>query len=220
VLRLYANDLVIDNAMLRLEEAVQAQTNMLAEANNENELANRKIVDQAQKQLKHFAMMSHEIRTPLNCIVGISNLILDSCEDDTMKESIEMITSSGDLLLAVVDDVLDYSKLASGKVETKIAPTKLSVPVNTVATAIRTKALENRVELRTHYSPDLPEFVVTDARRLQQILYNLLGNAAKFGSTGKYIDFSIVLEPTDRGFLRFSIKDYGKGIAPEEKNNM
>mmetsp|Transcript_13864 Transcript_13864/g.33543 ORF Transcript_13864/g.33543 Transcript_13864/m.33543 type:complete len:997 (+) Transcript_13864:139-3129(+) len=220
VLRLYANDLVIDNAMLRLEEAVQAQTNMLAEANAELELANRKIVDQAQKQLKHFAMMSHEIRTPLNCIVGISNLMLDSCEEESMRESIEMITSSGDLLLAVVDDVLDYSKLAAGKVETKIAPTKLRVPINTVETSIRTKAIENGLELRTNYSPDLPEFVVTDARRLQQILYNLLGNAAKFGSTGKYVDFSIVLEPRDRSFLRFSIKDYGKGIAPEELNNI
>lgn len=220
VLRLYANDMVIDNAMLRLEEAVQAQTNMLAAANAELELANRKIVDQAQKQLKHFAMMSHEIRTPLNCIVGISNLMLDSCEDETMKESIEMITSSGDLLLAVVDDVLDYSKLAAGKVETRIAPTKLSVPINTVETSIRAKALENQLELRTFYSPDLPEYVVTDARRLQQILYNLLGNAAKFGNTGKYVDFSVELEPTDPNFLRFSIKDYGQGIAPDELNNM
>lgn len=220
VLRLYANDLVIDNAMLRLEEAVQAQTSMLAEANAELELANRKIVDQAQKQLKHFAMMSHEIRTPLNCIVGISNLMLDSCEDDNMRESIEMITSSGDLLLAVVDDVLDYSKLAAGKVETRIAPTKLTVPVHTVENAIRTKARENKLALRTHYSPDLPEYVMTDARRLQQILYNLLGNAAKFGSTGDYVDFTIDLEPTDPNFLRFSIKDYGKGIAPEELNNM
>lgn len=222
VLRLYANDLVIDKAMMKLEEAVRIQTEQLATANGNLEHANRLIIQQSQKQLKHFAMMSHEIRTPLNCIVGISNLMMDSCEDEGMRESIEMITSSGDLLLAVVDDVLDYSKLAAGKVETRIEPTKLSFAVKTVETSIRTKAKSNHLELRTRVSPELPEYIVTDGRRLQQILYNLLGNAVKFGSEGKYVDFTISLlkNESDHEYIKFAIKDYGNGIAPNEMGNM
>jgi hypothetical protein len=221
VLRLYANDLVIDKAMMRLEESVQSQTQKLETANANLEQANRLIIDQSQKQLKHFAMMSHEIRTPLNCIVGISNLMLDSCDDEGMRESIEMITGSGDLLLAVVDDVLDYSKLAAGKVETRIEPTKLSLAVKTVETSIRIKAKSNELEFRTSMSPDLPEYIVTDGRRLQQILYNLLGNAIKFGSEGKFVDFTISVQRDAQGdFVKFAIKDYGNGIAPNEMQNM
>eukprot|EP00980_Cylindrotheca_fusiformis_P022201 scaffold9079_cov120-Cylindrotheca_fusiformis.AAC.16 len=222
VLRLYANDLFIEEAMMRLEESVQSQTQQLETANSNLEHANRMIVEQSQKQLKHFAMMSHEIRTPLNCIVGISNLMMDMCDDETMKESLEMITSSGDLLLAVVDDVLDYSKLAAGKVETRIEPTNLSFTVKTVETSIRTKAKANNLEVRTKISPDIPECLDTDGRRLQQILYNLLGNAVKFGSEGEHVDFTVELEPneSDGDYVRFSIKDYGKGIAPNEMGNI
>jgi signal transduction histidine kinase len=147
--------------------------------------------------------------------------MMDSCEDEGMRESIEMITGSGDLLLAVVDDVLDYSKLAAGKIETRIEPTKLSLAVKTVETSIRTKAKLNELEFRTSISPDLPEYIVTDGRRLQQILYNLLGNAIKFGSKGKFVDFTISVQRDALGdYVKFAIKDYGNGIAPHEMQNM
>jgi hypothetical protein len=218
VLRLYSNDLVVDKAMYKLEEAVKSQTSKLAAANTSLEEANRKIIDQAQKQLRHFAMMSHEIRTPLNCIVGISNLMVDSCDDAEMKESIEMITGSGDLLLAIVDDVLDYSKLAAGEVVTRIGQTNLGRTIKAVQTSIGTKARMIGLELRTSFSLNLPEFIETDGRRLQQILYNLLGNAVKFGSKGEYVDFSIELvrDGTNNKYVKFAVKDYGKGIAPSE----
>jgi nitrogen-specific signal transduction histidine kinase len=251
VLRLYTNDIVTTTLTGRLEEQVQKQT--IANANLAK--ANQKFVQQHQAQLKNFAMMSHEIRTPLNCIVGLSSLIFDDLilEDLSMrdndkkekkqasanmtimgtaklKEQMELITSSGDLLLAVVDDVLDYSKLAAGKVETNMETCTLRTTINTVVSAIRnTTCRTSNVELRTTFSNNLPKKMWTDSRRLQQILYNLLGNAMKFGKKGKVVDFtvSVVKKQTattttlqQRGVVVFSIKDYGKGVAPSEMNKM
>jgi signal transduction histidine kinase/ActR/RegA family two-component response regulator len=218
VLRLHTNDLVMTTLMSRLQEEVTKQTKELEAANKSLAAANQRVLRQGQNQLKHFAMMSHEIRTPLNCIVGLSNLLLDSNLDPSVEESIEMITSSGDLLLAVVDDVLDYSKLATGKVETIIQPTNLRKTINAVVASVSTKARMTGLELRTEFDPQLPEKMETDGRRLQQILYNLLGNAVKFGARGKSVEFSIYLECDALGkkHVKFAIKDYGKGIAPTE----
>ena len=165
----------------------------------------------------NFCMDCKQIRTPLNCIVGLSNLLLDSSNlDKEVQESLEMITSSGDLLLAVVDDVLDYAKLTTGKVETKIEATNVQRTINSVISSVRPKASSNGLELRTHL--DLPESMETDGRRLQQILFNLLGNAIKFGANRGFIDFSARKQSTADGkeYVQFAIKDYGNGIAPSE----
>ena len=175
ILRLHTNDLVLKTLTERLQAEVTRQTHELAEANQRLEAANQKIVQQAQAQLRHFAMMSHEIRTPLNCIVGLSNLIMlehnmgDFDLPDNIKEPLEMITNSGDLLLAVVDDVLDYAKLAAGKVETQMQPCSLMTAINTVVFAIRAKATAAGLDVRTHYDPNLPVRLRTDSRRLQQV---------------------------------------------------
>lgn len=241
VLRLHTNDLVVTTLVGRFEQSVDQQTKELAETNQRLEAAHAKVIQQSQAQLKHFAMMSHEIRTPLNCIVGLSNLLLegnvDKPLDPEVEESILMITNSGDLLLAVVDDVLDYSKLASGNVEIEITPTNLRKTLRPMTESIRLKTLTTGLELRTYISDDLPEWIDTDGRRLQQILYNLLGNAAKFGEKGKYIDFSVKVgdaieelptwastaESEDQATktstkqnVLLHVKDYGRGIAKED----
>eukprot|EP00522_Entomoneis_paludosa_P011115 CAMPEP_0172439646 /NCGR_PEP_ID=MMETSP1065-20121228/561_1 /TAXON_ID=265537 /ORGANISM="Amphiprora paludosa, Strain CCMP125" /LENGTH=897 /DNA_ID=CAMNT_0013188355 /DNA_START=80 /DNA_END=2776 /DNA_ORIENTATION=- len=232
VLRLHTNDLVTKTLTGRLEEEVQKQTQELATANANLERANQKIVQQSQAQLRHFAMMSHEIRTPLNCIVSLSNLLLESeqvQQQAMIAESVEMITSSGDLLVAVVDDVLDYSKLAAGKVEATLQVAPLRPTLQTVLAAIRAKA-PPRLEIQTPWY-DLPRTLRTDTRRLQQILYNLLGNAIKFGRHGKVVEFGVRVveksakaspaddnQPTEvtTKVVQFIVKDYGKGIAPSD----
>ena len=169
--------------------------------------------------------MSHEIRTPLNCIVGMSSLLLDDAKvmEPMHADSIQMINTSGELLKAVVDDVLDYAKLESGSFEVDIKETNLQNTLNSVAYSMSEKMRERNVRLRLDYSPLLPEIVETDSRRVQQVLFNLLGNAGKFSKHDSVIDLTVSLVPvestgvdpaeTSNGqVIRFEIKDYGKGI--------
>lgn len=173
--------------------------------------------------------MSHEIRTPLNCIVGMSSLLLDEAEDmePMHADSIQMINTSGELLKAVVDDVLDYAKLESGSFEVDIKETNLQHTLNSVAHSMSEKMREKNVRLRLDYSPFLPEILETDSRRLQQVLFNLLGNAGKFSKNDSVIDLTVSLVPvvstgvdpseTSNGqVVRFEIKDYGKGIESKD----
>ena len=229
----FVKDLIVTSLMDDLEEKIREQTMELAAANASLAKANERIIHQAKSQLRNFAMMSHEIRTPLNCIIGMSNLLLHSDLDATAKESIEMITSSGDLLLAVVDDVLDYSKLATGIVETKFELTQIALVIRTVVGSVQIRAKTSGVDLKTRIDETLRGEVQTDGRRLQQILYNLLGNAIKFGRDGQRVEFNVervrrhnlevVLDSatglaalSDEDLIRFSIKDFGKGVPPSE----
>lgn len=174
-----------------LEDKVAERTNELQLANKHLEEANRKVVRASQAQLQHFACMSHEIRTPLNCIMGLSSLLQETKLNAYQQDSLKMIVTSGDLLLTVVNDVLDYSKLESGNVEINIQRSNLQETLDAVVHSIGQKALQKNLTLRTFYGCNVPEFIDTDKQRLQQILYNLLGNATKFSKEGGMLDFSV-----------------------------
>lgn len=181
-----------------LEEKVAGRTKELQLANECLEEANRKVVKASQAQLQHFACMSHEIRTPLNCIMGLSSLLQDTSLNPYQADSLKMIVTSGDLLLTVVNDVLDYSKLESGNVEIRIQRSNLQETLDAVVhSIIGQKARQKNLELLTFYDCNLPEFIETDKQRLQQILYNLLGNATKFSKEGGAMEFSVKLIEKD-----------------------
>jgi CheY-like chemotaxis protein len=171
------------------------------------------------------------MKRPLNCIVGMSSLLLEDSEETDMDpmhaDSIRMIHTSGELLKAVVDDVLDYAKLESGAFLVDIKTTKLQDTLDSVVHSISQKMQEKDIRLRTHYSPILPEIIETDSRRLQQVLFNLLGNAGKFSHKSSVIDLTVKLarvskqdrdgsEPGTFEVIRFSVKDYGKGIDSKD----
>lgn len=215
-----------------MEKQIEDRTNELATANLDLEQANARLAIQSARQLEHFACMSHEIRTPLNCIVGMSSLLLKDSEGPDMDpmhaDSIRMINTSGELLRAVVDDVLDYAKLESGSFAVDIKETKLQDALDSVVHSISQRVDDKNIRLRTNYSANLPEFLETDSRRLQQVLFNLLGNAGKFSKIGGVIDLKVSLvggdaaakgnedAPRHRDLIRFSVKDYGKGIDTKD----
>lgn len=222
-----------------MEQQINDRTNELATANEDLEKANTQIQEQAARQLEHFACMSHEIRTPLNCIVGMSSILLEETNaqiDPTLSESIQMIFTSGELLRAVVDDVLDYAKLESGSFEVDICKINLQDSLAGVIHSISQKIQDKNIRLRTHFSADLPKFTETDSRRLQQVLFNLLGNSGKFSKTNSVIDLSVSLVPKsaksredrficdpsnsneleNHDVVRFVVKDYGKGIDEKD----
>ena len=167
-------------------------------------------------------MRSHEIRTPLNGILGISNLLLGEDHADDLRrnpelaEAIKMISSSGDLLLAVVNDVLDFSKLSCGRMELSWEPTDLHQAVNVVTETLRVKAANAGLTLGVHIDPQVPYTFYTDGRRLQQILFNIIGNGIKYGSNGKSVDLYINLMDNNPAALRFSVVDQGRGIPEKD----
>jgi signal transduction histidine kinase/CheY-like chemotaxis protein len=223
-----------------MEQQIKDRTAELAMANQDLERANTKVQKQSARQLEHFACMSHEIRTPLNCIVGMSSILLEETHskiDPMITESIEMIYNSGELLRAVVDDVLDYAKLESGSFEVDVSKINLQESLAGVVYSISQKIQEKNIRLRCYFSPDLPKFTETDSRRLQQVLFNLLGNSGKFSKRNSVIDLSVKLVPKstkdkrerlvvdgqgdanelhDCDIIRFSVQDYGKGIEKKD----
>jgi signal transduction histidine kinase len=176
-----------------LERMVADRTKTLEKTNARLEEANRRVTMASAAQLEHFACMSHEIRTPLNCSIGLSSLLLDSDLGPMQEESVRMIVTSGDLLLTVVNDILDYAKLESGNVEIVPTRTNLQYTLNAVVQSIETKALPKQLTIRTVFDPLIGEFAHMDHRRLQQILFNLLGNAVKFSHDGGTITLSLSL---------------------------
>lgn len=179
-----------------LEESVKARTRELETVNKNLEEANRQVRQNAMMQLQHFACMSHEIRTPLNCIIGMSSLLRDTKMTPMQSESIKMIIASGDLLLAIVNDVLDYSKLETDHVEINVMRSDLQDMLQSILYSIEIKARHQGQCIKTIYDPQLPVFVNTDIRRIQQILFNLLGNAVKFSGPDGIVEFSVKYEKT------------------------
>ena len=224
VLQVHANNFVYQTLTNRLAKEVEQRTKALKEAH----------ALQSQQQLQHFAALSHEIRTPLNCIIGLSSLLVETDLDESQLESLRMITRSGDVLVSVVNDVLDYSRLESGHIEIVMEPTNLNGVVEIVLQSIYAKASLRQITIANHLSPDLPSLINTDGSRLQQILYNLLSNAVKFSPEGGTVEFKVDLldVPTtviprtslsDLGevdeydtMVSISIKDYGPGISPDD----
>jgi signal transduction histidine kinase/CheY-like chemotaxis protein len=186
-----------------LEEKVMERTRKLELANKRLEEANRSVIRTSTAQLQHFACMSHEIRTPLNCIIGMTSVLHESELTTMQKESLEMIMSSSNLLLTVVNDVLDYSKLATGNVVIDFQRSSLQKTLDTIVSSIGTKTRSIGMSLRTIFDVAVPEFFDTDSRRLQQILFNLLGNATKFSKVGGEIELhvSVVTGKEENGVM-------------------
>jgi len=198
-----------------LEEKVQERTAELQQANVRLEEANKRVLRASQQQLQLFACASHEIRTPLNCIIGLSSLLQETELNPYQQDCMKMIVSSGDLLLTVVNDVLDYSKLESGNVDITMKPSNLQSCMDAVVHSMSQKAKSKDIEIATTYGQNVPEIVTTDNRRLQQILYNLLGNAIKFSNPKSTVELSMqVLDNTSENQLQEYWVDDSR-IVPE-----
>ncbi len=166
-----------------------------------------------------LANMSHEIRTPLNSVIGFSDLLAKFTDDPKQKSYLKSIKSSGESLLSLINDILDLSKIEAGKVEIKPEPVNIKRILEDVQQIFSVRAAEKNLTLTVKIDPDLPQKVLFSKTRLRQILFNLVGNALKFTSTGG-ITLTAVCEHTSQRNkinLTISVKDSGKGISPEEQ---
>jgi two-component system sensor histidine kinase/response regulator len=168
-----------------------------------------------------LANMSHEIRTPINGVVGMTGLALDTDLTATQREYLSLAKVAADSLLMVVDDILDFSNIEAGKLKLDPYPFSLRQLLEDTARQLAPPAHEKGLELTCRIPPGAPETLEGDARRLGQILVNLVGNAVKFTERGA-VAMSVEVESQTAAetILRFSVTDTGIGIPPEEHSRI
>ena len=188
-----------------------------------NTLKKRKeLADKANKAKSDFlASMSHEIRTPLNAVLGMNEMILRETEDPAVKEYAKDIQSAGQSLLYIINDILDLSKIESGKMELVPANYHFAELINDVTTMIRIKAVQKKLDFITDVDYDLPDNLIGDEVRLRQILLNLLNNAVKYTHRG-CIKLIVRGSLQDDGtiMLDIEVKDTGIGIRKEDLSKL
>jgi len=161
-----------------------------------------------------FATLTHELRTPLNGILGMANLLDLGKLEPNAKTYVGAIKQSGELLLDIITEILDYSRLEAGRVVLESAPFDPEATMQDVAELLSPKAHDKGLEIAVTVRGDAPPRVIGDDGRLRQILFNLAGNAVKFTETG---GVTIELAPRPNGRLRFNVRDTGPGVAPEKQ---
>ena len=212
--------------LLQVNEEMEERARLLEERNQvivERNLEIQRRVEELALTTKYksefLANMSHELRTPLNSVLLLSRLLSENNEKNLTREQVEyanVIQSSGQGLLLLIDEILDLSKIEAGKMELEFQPVMLKIIADDMRALFTPVARDRGVELNVAIEPGIPSQIETDKLRLEQILKNLLSNALKFTSAGS-VSLTIRGLRDNNSFVSFVVKDTGIGISKEKQ---
>ncbi|TSJ37329.1 response regulator [Mucilaginibacter corticis] len=169
------------------------------------------------KQL-FLANMSHEIRTPMNAILGFARLLEESLTDKELQEYIRVIIKSGDDLLVILNDILDFSRIEAGKVNFEMQSFNLKNTIDSIVTMMEPKAFSKKIKLKSTIDKQIPKIIIGDSVRLSQVILNLVSNAIKFSENGEIsIAIATIDEDADKIVVECIVKDTGIGIPLEKQ---
>ena len=203
-------------ANIGLRQVVQDESDALVLAHQQAHQAALNAEKANQAKSTFLATMSHEIRTPLNAVIGMASLLETTSLNSQQQDFASTILNSSNFLLEIINDILDYSRIESGKIDLEAAPITLADICRDAFDIIRTNAAGKDIELIAHIAQNLPPQLEGDHARIRQILINLLGNSVKFTPSG-FISLSVDGHQTPDKNWAISLKvcDSGVGIAPE-----
>src|SRR6476660_8389368 len=217
--RLHSGAYVHELQRKRAFRALEASQRELTKKNCELALLNHKLEEATRFKSVFFANVSHELRTPLIGVLGMAEILSETTLDVHQSELVDVIRTSGETLLQIINDILDLSKFESGKLELESVPFVLRDVVDQAMDLLAPMAFGKGLEISAWIDPRIASTVVGDITRVRQVLLNLLNNAIKFTSSGEiylHVDPSVEMDH----LIHFCVEDTGVGIPPEKLDRL